>query len=284
MFVAVLAHDVDHPGNTNAWEVATRSPLAVKYKDTAVLENHHAAIGLQILHDASCNMFSTLGANELAETRETYLHAILQTDMAQHFKMVDRLKEIKAATEETSEVELARPRSPTSVFTRLPCTLPEHRREVVGVLVHSVDISSPLLPNFDLTMTWAKRITEEFQNQYNNEIKLGLPPTKMWEGLHEPVRFYRCQIGFIDGIVSPLWGLLVDFFPDLEGVGKLRSSLKTNQLRWNELRDEEEEVKELSPAAVQLKDAEAAKTSSANAEEAKKVAEEPGAQPTREVS
>merc|ERR1719440_375051 len=42
-FTAALVHDADHPGNNNAWEVATKSELAIRYNDVSVLENHHIA-------------------------------------------------------------------------------------------------------------------------------------------------------------------------------------------------------------------------------------------------
>lgn len=41
--LAALCHDVDHPGLTNAFLVATYDPLALRYNDRAVLESHHAA-------------------------------------------------------------------------------------------------------------------------------------------------------------------------------------------------------------------------------------------------
>lgn len=89
LFVASLVHDADHPGNNNAWEVATKSELAIRYNDIAVLESHHAALGNQIMEDQACNMFGTLKASQRDEVAKTFVHSILQTDMALHFKMVD---------------------------------------------------------------------------------------------------------------------------------------------------------------------------------------------------
>lgn len=43
LFIASAAHDVDHPGNNNIYEVKTRSKLAILYNDQSVLENHHTA-------------------------------------------------------------------------------------------------------------------------------------------------------------------------------------------------------------------------------------------------
>lgn len=43
LLLASLAHDVDHPGHTNGFEVAGLSDLALTYNNQSVLENHHAA-------------------------------------------------------------------------------------------------------------------------------------------------------------------------------------------------------------------------------------------------
>ena len=43
VILAALAHDADHDGHNNHFHVATGSPLAVRYNDASVLENHHLA-------------------------------------------------------------------------------------------------------------------------------------------------------------------------------------------------------------------------------------------------
>lgn len=218
--VAALVHDVDHPGNNNAWEVANKSALAVRYKDTAVLENHHAAVGLQILAAAECDMFGKLPAHDRNEVVETYTHAILMTDMAQHFKMVGDMEE---------RMTRAEPFAPE---------LLSERRSCAGVLLHAADISNPVLPNFELARNWAERITQEFRNQYRNEQDAGLPVTKMWAGLDEPLAFYKSQVGFIGFIVAPLWNIAFNIFE----WDDLRASLERNKARWSTLAEEEEAI------------------------------------------
>jgi hypothetical protein len=218
LFSAAPMHDVDHPGNNNAWEVATRSELAIRYNDTAVLENHHAAIGLEVMKDDDTNMFGTLSADNLDEVRETFVYAILQTDMAQHFKMVDRLKGLSTQEGPAFRTELL-----------------EDRRYVAGALLHCVDISNPLLPCFDLSRKWAERINEEFLNQYRNEVKLGLPETKMWANLDTNLGFYNAQVSFIDYIVSPIWWVVTDIFRDFEAKANIRANLENNKNEWLKL-------------------------------------------------
>ena len=57
LFIASAAHDVDHPGNNNIFEVKTRSKLATLYNDQSVLENHHTATFFFIVEDEQCNIF-----------------------------------------------------------------------------------------------------------------------------------------------------------------------------------------------------------------------------------
>ena len=43
MLVAALCHDIDHPGNTNSFEINMNSELALVHNDISVLESHHAS-------------------------------------------------------------------------------------------------------------------------------------------------------------------------------------------------------------------------------------------------
>ena len=49
LIAAAVAHDVGHQGLTNAFLVATSSPLAHFYNDASVMESHHAAVGWNLL-------------------------------------------------------------------------------------------------------------------------------------------------------------------------------------------------------------------------------------------
>ncbi|PFH33198.1 3'5'-cyclic nucleotide phosphodiesterase domain-containing protein [Besnoitia besnoiti] len=48
--VAALAHDVGHPGTTNAFEMNRRSLLALTYNDNSVLEQFHSSVAFFLLH------------------------------------------------------------------------------------------------------------------------------------------------------------------------------------------------------------------------------------------
>ena len=44
-FISCLIHDFEHPGYSNQFVVRTKHPLAIRYSDISVLENHHLAAG-----------------------------------------------------------------------------------------------------------------------------------------------------------------------------------------------------------------------------------------------
>ena len=58
LFISAAAHDIDHPGNNNQWEINAKSKLSILYNDLSVLENHHAASLFFILEDDNCNIFN----------------------------------------------------------------------------------------------------------------------------------------------------------------------------------------------------------------------------------
>jgi len=223
LFAAALVHDAGHPGTNNGWEVANKTNLAARYDGKAVLEQYHAAVGQEIMAKRGRNMFGTLSPELAEEARRNYVHAILMTDMAEHATMVKQLQ-ARSETGKAFQVEDSK-----------------DRMEMVGVLLHSADISNPLVPTFNVCRTWAERISQEFINQYQMEVKANLPPTQMWANLNSRAGLYKSQVGFIDFMVAPLWKTLLSMFPNLQRVGGLGEALEANRSSWAQLLREEEE-------------------------------------------
>jgi hypothetical protein len=64
-FVACLIQDFEHPGYTNQFVVRTKHPLAIRYSDQSVLENHHLAAGFQVLFmTPKCNIMENMPYND----------------------------------------------------------------------------------------------------------------------------------------------------------------------------------------------------------------------------
>lgn len=77
LLVAAIGHDLDHPGLNNAFLVNSSSPLALRYNDQSVLENHHAATTFAVLGDPKCNVLAGLSDEQRKEARKLIISTIL---------------------------------------------------------------------------------------------------------------------------------------------------------------------------------------------------------------
>jgi len=84
--ISGAAHDMDHPGHNNLFEVKNRSKLALLYNDTSVLESHHSASFFFMLDNSSldCDIYSDMTTQERTEARKIIIENIMYTDMAKH--------------------------------------------------------------------------------------------------------------------------------------------------------------------------------------------------------
>jgi hypothetical protein len=59
LVLGAFCHDLEHPGLTNVYLMNTSDELAVRYNDSSVLENHHAARAFALMrqHDV-CTSFA----------------------------------------------------------------------------------------------------------------------------------------------------------------------------------------------------------------------------------
>jgi len=84
--ISGAAHDMDHPGTNNLFEIKNRSKLAILYNDVSVLENHHAASFFFLIENAKhdCYIFKHMSETDKANCRKQILDNILCTDMSKH--------------------------------------------------------------------------------------------------------------------------------------------------------------------------------------------------------
>lgn len=60
-FIGTMIHDYEHPGYTNQFIVRTKHPLATRYSDISVLENHHLAAAFSIMFTwPKCNIMENM--------------------------------------------------------------------------------------------------------------------------------------------------------------------------------------------------------------------------------
>lgn len=71
MLLSNIIHDYEHPGYSNQFIVRTKHPLAIRYSDQCVLENHHLASAFNIiLKKDDCNVLKNLPRDLYMEARK----------------------------------------------------------------------------------------------------------------------------------------------------------------------------------------------------------------------
>jgi len=216
--LAACGHDVGHPGINNNYMMKQSHPLAAKYANKGVLENHHVALALSLVDMPSLDVFSTIpGAN--AERRkelfDMFRLLVLGTDMSEHAKMVSSLEAVVAT---------GKPLDLTTI---------EHRVLAIQTLIHTADLSNPAKA-WHIHIQWTHAIVAEFFSQGDLERARGLEISPMCD------RTVNCgrssQKYFFQHFCRPLFVQCAKVMPDTEGRCKeLIEHLDENLERWTAL-------------------------------------------------
>ena len=138
--IAALSHDVGHQGKNNAYNCAKKTKIAIKSLNKAVLERFHIKKTLYLLRRHENDLFSEFNESERMLATQLITEAILATDMAELFCLLERFNKTKAAD------------------------FAKNDNFLTGFVVHAADLGNLGL-EFDNYISWAKLITQEFQTQ-----------------------------------------------------------------------------------------------------------------------
>ncbi|KAF4670087.1 Calcium/calmodulin-dependent 3',5'-cyclic nucleotide phosphodiesterase 1B [Perkinsus olseni] len=203
LFAAAI-HDYEHPGVDSPFLVNTHHPMAIRYSDNAVLENHHLAAAFTLLSKMTVNPMEAYSEDDWALSRKMIIEMVLMTDNQNHFTALSELR---------------------SKLKNSPATFPDNKCEhsdrqlLLNILLHAADIS---YPSRDIELEkcesrcyllWAPRVMEEFSRQGDLERDKGMPLSPMHD--RDNVKLSKCQVGFIDVLVLPLYQVLAQMLPDL---------------------------------------------------------------------
>ena len=226
IMISAVGHDIDHPANTNAFEINTKSPLALLYNNQAVLENHHSNQLLLLLSLDRNNFINNLAIEHQIDIRKTIYSCILATDMSVHFQLVDKSK---AYIEKRNNYISSHDDRDThiNIFSDL-----QDKLFLCQLLVHAADLSNPVRP-FHMTKKWAERVTEEFTEQVKLETELGLPilPHMITKN---NLDLCKNEISFATFVVLPMWSSISGIFPILE---HLPQQIEKNKLEWAKIQE-----------------------------------------------
>ncbi|XP_066930711.1 cGMP-inhibited 3',5'-cyclic phosphodiesterase 3A-like isoform X1 [Clytia hemisphaerica] len=186
LYVAAAMHDFDHPGRTNAFLVATLNSKALLYNDRSVLESHHAAASWSLLvTNPGLNFLSTLDSADFKRFRFIVIEEILSTDLKKHF---DFLTEWNAKISDQGG--------------GLNFSSEADRLLLGQMAIKIADISGPS-KEWDLHYRWTERIIEEFYQQGEDEMTLGMPTSAYMDRSSPQVP--QLQASFIKHLVQPLY-------------------------------------------------------------------------------
>lgn len=87
-----IVHDVDHPGRTNDFLVATGDSKAIEYNDTSPLENHHLAYAFKLLKVSQLNFLENMDKEMYRSLRSLMIELVLATDMKRHFDILSQFQ------------------------------------------------------------------------------------------------------------------------------------------------------------------------------------------------
>jgi hypothetical protein len=215
--LAALCHDVAHTGRNNSFEINSQSPLALLHNDDAVLERHHCHTTMSILNTSkNIKILENFGADEKRQFRKYVITAILATDMATHFKLVEDCE--KRLLDEANFFDINNA---------------DDRLFMVKSIVHCADLGGQTAP-WELANKWGSLVIKEFMSQSAMEKNLGIPESPFMLGLEDEMLKNRLQTGFITYVLLPLWDAMTKIFP---GMAPHLISLKDNRTKYTEIVD-----------------------------------------------
>ena len=204
VLMSAYVHDIDHPGHTNAFEQKIVSPLAIKYNDHSVLENHHCSTAFYIMHLKGISLLENLSMDQFKVFREMMVQCIMSTDMKYHNTIVEKLKTFN------------------SIETMNKISLGE-------IIVHTADLSNMLRP-FDISFVGSKGLRKEFANQVKMEEELNLPVMSFMR-IETDEQFYNNEISFASFVIKPF---LTEFKRLNANFESYYEQLNTNIDLWKE--------------------------------------------------
>lgn len=215
MLFAAINHDLQHLGVNNLFLQQTLHPLAVRYCDHAVLEQHHCAAAFAVLELPGHDITAALkggAARDFAKNerfrdfRADVIACVLGTEVAAHKTHVQNLRAVVEAGFNPADKS--------------------HRRALMVALVEAADVSNEAR-SFAFSRQWAPLVQEEFFQQGDRQRKLGIPLKPMND--RDVAVMSNEQVGFIKFLCLPLYEELAKV---VKGVTFCVHNLQSNSQTW----------------------------------------------------
>ncbi|XP_069104383.1 cGMP-inhibited 3',5'-cyclic phosphodiesterase 3A-like isoform X3 [Argopecten irradians] len=203
LYTAAAMHDYNHPGRTNAFLVATHAKQAILYNDRSVLENYHAAAAWQLLlSNPHHNYLSGLDQAEFKRFRFLVIELILATDLKRHFEILAEFNAKLHISGCGGQYHVNDEESSTGI----DWSVETERLLVMQMVIKLADINGPAKTKH-LHRQWTYRIAEEFYEQGDEELGLGMPISPYMD--RKMPQLAKLQQTFINHLVAPLCNAMV---------------------------------------------------------------------------
>ena len=197
LYLTAIVHDYRHMGLNNAFLVATRDPLAVRYNNRSTMENFHAASAFESLGQGDKSFLSTLDPTTETFVRMVVIDCVLATDMQKHFEV---LRE----------------------FERKP----DDRAAIMKMCVKCADLGHVAAP-LPSHKVWVSKLQEEFYRQGDNEKRRELPVSPLMD--RDKRGISASQFKFCEVVAEPLFRSLSTRFPS---VTVMHAGVVENMEHW----------------------------------------------------
>ncbi|XP_076646480.1 cGMP-dependent 3',5'-cyclic phosphodiesterase [Halictus rubicundus] len=189
--VSCLAHDIDHRGTNNSFQMMCSTVLASLYSsEGSVMERHHLAQTMCILNTEGSNIFENFNSSEYSEALDLLKNNILATDLAAHFRAAETQKKM--------------------VRNNYVKNDPKHQRLFFDMLMTCCDLSDQT-KHWNVSKKTAEYIYDEFFSQGDLEKSMGSSPIEMMD--RERAAIPDLQVQFISNIAIPVFTNLATLFP-----------------------------------------------------------------------
>lgn len=233
--VGAIIHDYQHPGVNNKFLVNTGHSLAVQYNDISVLEAHHVASAWKHTTDEkkNQNIFQFIPEDDLSLVRETIITIVLNTDMAFHFKNLGMFKsklQMNAISQGAGDAAFNLEKG-------------EDRKLLLEICLHCSDIGNPAR-SFNVAQKWSNLVMKEFYAQGDEERHRKMKVSVFMDRFDGELALAKCQKGFIEFVVRPLYEQWCEFLSTNEKCNKTNggksgaqvflSNMSLNHTYWSD--------------------------------------------------
>ncbi|XP_071043624.1 uncharacterized protein [Parasteatoda tepidariorum] len=207
--LAAVAHDLDHPGVTQAFLVATSNHLVNLYNNSSVLENHHWRTAVSCLSESG--IFSHMEKEKWLDIQKQLRSLILATDITRQKEFLSRFKDYLSSDS-------------------LDMQDSQYRHFALQIALKCADLCNPCRP-WTISQRWSYQVCQEFYRQGAYERQLKLPLTPTFDCSRTKVA--KIQADFFQFVVSPLFETW-DHFLQTPFSNMLLENLKHNFNQWQQ--------------------------------------------------